>query len=233
MSGGDRYRSSPPKRESYQLGRSEYDSYRPPHSQEPLRRGDAPLSPIHHTGQVSRRDSGSSGPRLHERSDWPHSFQKRSSDSSGSVLATPGSAWPVPPWNSPPYLEAPYREPPTRQPSRSSIASSHVSDRRSPGLASIPQPSPSIPLPAHLPAKPEAAINALRRKQDFYAETKPGVVIDHPTPKPLNLHTVASQNLTEDTLRECSNQSSSEANIPANPFKGATPRNVDFKRLTY
>ena len=60
-------------------------------------------------------------------------------------------------------LDVAKRDPLCRQASRSSIASSHVSDRSSPGIASIPQPSGH--LPASLPAKPQAAIEALANEK--------------------------------------------------------------------
>ena len=140
------------------------DSYRPQYDDERPRR-DLPLSP---PNGRPRRESESSPSRLD-----PDLIRlpMRPSLSAGVLspsLITHGS--PDPPWSSPVSPDAIKRISLPRSASRSSIASTHVSERKSPGVASIPQPL-SIRLPAGLPAKPQAAIDALakeNRRADEY-----------------------------------------------------------------
>ncbi|KAF9530238.1 hypothetical protein CPB83DRAFT_190051 [Crepidotus variabilis] len=231
--GGDRYRPTPPKREIYPPpGRLDYDFYRPSYPPD-YRYPEALSSPSQYSGQMPRRDSGpSANPRVYERPDLPLPIPKRSSGSSVPLaIPTPSSAWPdtSPPWSSPSLLEAPSREPPTRQGSRSSIASTHVSDRRSPGIASIPQPSPSIPLPAHLPAKPQAAIDALLRKHEHARpDFRSGPLgVDHHYPKPVNVQNELSQKATkpmDDGVRKSPNELTSEAIKPAAAVQDTPPK---------
>lgn len=143
------------------------DSYRPHYDNDrpPLPRRDLPHSPTSgHTG----RDSESIGyPRISEYGEYARPNPRK--PSATSFVHSPTDL----PWSSPPSLVGLKREPPPRQASRSSIASTHVSDRKSPGVASIPQPSIPVRLPASLPAKPQAAIDALanEKRRDH---SKPG-----------------------------------------------------------
>ncbi|KAH9478673.1 hypothetical protein JR316_0009131 [Psilocybe cubensis] len=143
ISGGDRYRPVPNKRETFPPGRSDYDSYRPTYEKydgwtPPFRR--EPISPV---GSHNRRDSGSVHARSSDRYDSPFSSRavsRRTSPSPRTVISptppphsNPNS---IPlevdtePWT--PHLQPPVRgEVPTRAPSRSSIASTQVSDHRS------------------------------------------------------------------------------------------------------
>jgi len=146
------------------------DSYRPNYDNDrsPLPRRDLPHSPTSHTG----RDSESSAyARASEYAEYVRPNPRK--PSTASFVHSPTD----PPW-SPTSLVALKRDPPPRQASRSSIASTHVSDRISPGAASIPQPSIPVRLPASLPAKPQAAIDALanEKRRDL---SKPGTKTAH------------------------------------------------------
>ena len=125
----------------------------------------------------TRRDHPPSTPNGHARKESEVSLQSRLTDPDfprGAIkpslsVTVPESPAPIthnssePPWASPLSLDVVKRVSLPRSASRSSIASTHVSDRRSPGVASIPQPL-SIRLPAGLPAKPQAAIDALAKE---------------------------------------------------------------------
>lgn len=170
----DRYGPSYLKRETWPPERRPLmDSYRPHYDDErpPLTRRDHPPSPLN---GHSRRVSESSLPSRLTDPDLTRAPMKPSIS-----VAVPASPTPPthsssdPPWASPLSLEAVKRVSLPRSASRSSIASTHVSDRRSPGVASIPQPL-SIRLAVGLPAKPQAAIDALA-KENRRADAKYGV----------------------------------------------------------
>jgi hypothetical protein len=143
--GGDRYRPGPPKREGYLMGRS--DSYRPQYDngRTPIRRD--PISP-----PVSRmrRDSGSfTHTRTSSRHDSPYTartLSRKGTPSPHSLISpihTPSR--PVPdadPWSYPASVK---NDVSTRPLSRSSIASTQVSDKRSSPPPQLPEPS--IPEP--------------------------------------------------------------------------------------
>ena len=139
----DRYRPSA-KRESHPPGRSDYDSYRPPYDKRwsPPRR--EPVSP---SGSHSRRDSGpNSHARTSDRFDTPPPPLPRYVPRKNtpplpiiSPIHSPDSSrWTAPGsddagWSYPVSLDTAKRQvPPPRPSSRSSIASTHVSVRKSP-----------------------------------------------------------------------------------------------------
>ncbi|KAF8155607.1 hypothetical protein B0H34DRAFT_789745 [Crassisporium funariophilum] len=148
--GGDRYRPGPPKRDSNPPGRSDYDSYRPPYENS--------WSPA---GSHSRRDSGSvTYTRTSDRfDDSPYSARHLSRKNSVSPPRVPSpvhspisTTWGAPehenvPWSYPRALDTAHRDvplkPATRPPSRSSIASTHVSDRKSPPTF-VPRPEGKV-----------------------------------------------------------------------------------------
>ncbi|KDR80089.1 hypothetical protein GALMADRAFT_1178549 [Galerina marginata CBS 339.88] len=142
---GDRYRPASSKRDIFfPLART--DSYRPQydnHRSTPLRRD--PISP---TSSHHRRGSGSvSNARTSDRFESPRSSRAVSISRKPSISPPPPTISPSwtaqdmdnEPWSYPPSAKL---EPPTRAPSRSSIASTHVSDRKSPSV-----PPPTLPPP--------------------------------------------------------------------------------------
>lgn len=160
--GGDRYRPVSNKRESFPPGRSDYDSYRPQYENwtPPFRR--EPISPA---GSHQRRSSGSVHARTSDRYDSPLSSRavsRKASPSPPSVVSpTPPHLNRIPldfnnePWSHPP---PPARsEVPTRAPSRSSIASTQVSDRKSP-------PAPVVPAPVIVAQTSSAPDNSSNRQ---------------------------------------------------------------------
>jgi hypothetical protein len=182
------------------------DSYRPQYDDErpPPTRRDRPLSPPN--GHAKRESESSLPSRL---TDPEFTRVPMKSSLSAGALASPS---PIthnasdPPWSSPLSLDALKRVSLPRSTSRSSIASTHESDRRSPGVASIPQPL-SVRLPAGLPAKPQAAIDALaneNRRADAKYGAKPvhsSVVSQSP------MHAIEPEKVLERTckrnLSEC------------------------------
>lgn len=148
--GGDRYRpsaSNSNKRDSFSLGRSDYDSYRPQYGNwtPPFRRDS--VNSVNSTGSNFRRDSDSVHARSSDRYDSPFTSRAVSRKPSPSTrpikspaipsrktsVDTENDSWSFHP---PP----PRSEVPTRAPSRSSIASTHVSDRRSPVVPPVTAP---------------------------------------------------------------------------------------------
>ncbi len=141
--GPDRFRATPMKRDSFVVGRS--DSYRPQYDngRAPLRRD--PLSP---SGRRSRKTSGPfSHLRGSSRNDSPYtnrSFSRKSSPSHSVISSLNTPSRPITDSDS---WSGAKPDISTRPPSRSSIASTHVSDDKS--------PSPSPPPPSMLPAASE------------------------------------------------------------------------------
>ncbi|KAF8814793.1 hypothetical protein BYT27DRAFT_7334313 [Phlegmacium glaucopus] len=170
----DRYRPSA-KRESHPPGRSEYDSYRPHYDKHwsPPRRD--PVSP---SGSHNRRDSGSiSYARTSDRFDTPPlpRYAPRKSTPSPVPVISPthspdSSRWTAPEsdnagWTYPASLDTSKRQvPPPRPPSRSSIASTQASVRKSPPLTethSVVQPITPV-----APATSIAAVNGAPMKEN-------------------------------------------------------------------
>ncbi|KAF8960323.1 hypothetical protein BDZ97DRAFT_1834066 [Flammula alnicola] len=142
--GGDRYRPIPSKRDTHPTGRSDYDSYRPQYDNgwtPPFRR--EPNSP---SGSHHRRDSGSfTHARTSSRHDSPHTSRgvsRKGSPSPRSVISplhTPSRTIPdSETWTYPAVVKPDIS---TRPLSRSSIASTHVSDRKSPAALPLTEPS--------------------------------------------------------------------------------------------
>lgn len=166
----DRYRASA-KRESYPPGRA--DSYRPHYDNHwsPPRR--EPVSP---NGSHKRRDSGSiSYARTSDRFDTPplprHAPRKNTPSPVPVISPThspDSSRWTAPEsentgWSYPASLDTSKRQvPPPRQPSRSSIASTQVSVRKSPQ----PTKTPSVVQPITHVAPSIAAVNGAVRRED-------------------------------------------------------------------
>ncbi|KAJ3508056.1 hypothetical protein NLJ89_g5969 [Agrocybe chaxingu] len=136
--GGDRYRPAP-KRDSFPPGRA--DTYRPPQDNGwPSHRRES-ISPAS-TQSHFRRNSGSFS--LSRSLDRHSPYSAQSAISKPAVSSPPPVGSPVhspdwiapnsdsTPWTYSASLEPAKREAPPRQPSRSSIASTHVSDRNSP-----------------------------------------------------------------------------------------------------
>lgn len=168
------------------------DTYRPHYDDERpyLSRRDLPSSPAN---GPSRRESESSLPsRLADPE--PTRFPMKPS-LSGGTLASPAPNPHISPWSSPDALK---QLSVLRSASRSSIASTHVSDRKSPG-ASIPQPLQAR-LPVGLPPKPLAAIDALTketRRVDARYGVKPvhnGVISQTPVEPENDLKPSSSEN---------------------------------------
>jgi hypothetical protein len=206
----DRQASLPFRRETWpEVRRS--DTYRPQYDSDRSRRH-YPQSP---TNGHTRRESGSSG---YSRGSEYARHMPRKPSVSGQVLASPSPVirspnltHSVPSLTSLSFLDVAKRDPLSRQASRSSIASSHVSDRSSPGIASIPQPSGHLPV--SLPAKPQAAIEALAnesRRDTGESGTKTvhsGVVSQHP------MHAVKSETPTKAYVREPTNDPSQKSDV--------------------
>lgn len=151
--GGDRYRPAANKREPFPPPRS--DSYRPQYDNgwNPFRR--EPISPA--SNSHHRRDSGSF---MVSRISDPHvSYGNRplvgkNAPSPHTVTPVRTPNWMVPDADSDPWFSAgpTKRDVLPRAPSRSSIASTHVSDKESPVLNVTPLPLPSSPAaPANHP----------------------------------------------------------------------------------
>lgn len=149
--GGDRYRPAANKRESFLPPRS--DSYRPqydngwnpPFRREPI----SPASNSHH-----RKESGSfMVSRISDRHGFPYANRPligKPAPSPHTVTPARTPNWMVPDTDSDPWFSVGPDVP--RAPSRSSIASTHVSDRESPVLNVTPLPLPSSPsAPANHP----------------------------------------------------------------------------------
>lgn len=153
--GGDRYRPAPNKRESFpprsDSYRPQYDNgWNPPFRREPI----SPASNSHH-----RRESGSfMVSRISDRHVSPYANRPLI----GKIAPSPHTVTPVrtPNWmvpdadNDHPWFSAgsTKRDVVPRATSRSSIASTHVSDRESPVFNVTPLPLPSSPAaPANHP----------------------------------------------------------------------------------
>ncbi|CAA7264339.1 unnamed protein product [Cyclocybe aegerita] len=148
--GGDRYRPAP-KRDSFPPGRA--DTYRPAQdSGWPSHRRE-PISPAN-TQSHFRKNSGSFSHSRPVDRHSPYSAQSVTSKPAVSPpprvvspVHSPDSITPNPdnvPWTYSSSLDPAKREAPPRQPSRSSIASTHVSDRNSP-LPSVEPVAASAP----------------------------------------------------------------------------------------
>ncbi|KIM46881.1 hypothetical protein M413DRAFT_264893 [Hebeloma cylindrosporum] len=152
--GGDRYRPAANKRESFPPPRS--DSYRPQYENgwnPPSRR--EPISPASNTHH--RRDSGPfTVSRISDRHGSPYANRpliRKNASSPHTVTPARTPNWGInidlDSWSTPPPMK---RDGLPRAPSRSSIASTHVSDRESPVLNVTPLPLPSPPsVPADHP----------------------------------------------------------------------------------
>lgn len=168
----DRYRP-PAKRESHPPGRSDYDSYRPHydnHWSPPRREAVSPSS------SHNRRDSGpNSHARTSDRFDTPPLppyIPRKNSPSPVPVISpthSPDSSrWTAPgldntSWSYPASLDTSKRQvPPPRPSSRSSIASTRVSVKKSrPPTPSVVQPITSV-----VTTTSTAAVNGAVRQED-------------------------------------------------------------------
>jgi len=146
--GGDRYRPAANKRESFPPPRS--DSYRPQYENgwnPPFRReAISPVNNSHH-----RRESGSfMVSRISDRHGSPYANRPlvgKSAPSPHTVTPVRTPNWMIPDTDSDPWFSTgpTKRDVLPRAPSRSSIASTHVSDRESPVFNVTPLPLPSSP----------------------------------------------------------------------------------------
>ncbi|KAF8884921.1 hypothetical protein CPB84DRAFT_149696 [Gymnopilus junonius] len=177
--GGDHYRPPHPKRDTYPPARSDYDSYRPP-SDSHWSHWNSRYDPISPASSHHRRDSGSiSFGRNSDRYESPYPPSRAVS---GKASMSPRPV--ISPMTSSPSWSTPHREPepwsylppaskpdlPSRAPSRSSIASTQVSDRRSPAPPPIPPPPNSIVEPPVVLRDAPAEQNGSEKKIE---ETKP------------------------------------------------------------
>jgi hypothetical protein len=172
----DHYRPSA-KRESHPPGRSDYDSYRPHYDNHwsPPRR--EPVSP---SGSHNKRDSGAiSHARTSDRFDTPppRHIPRKTTPSPVPVISpthSPDSSrWTAPEpdnagWSYPASLDTAKRQvPPPRPPSRSSIASTQVSVKKSPPPTETPSVQPITPVATTTSI---AAVNGIIEKEE---DTRP------------------------------------------------------------
>lgn len=219
------------KRDPWPERRTVADTYRPHYDDEKphLYRRELPSSPIN---GHSRKESESSLPsRLPDPE--PTRLPMKPSFS-GGALASPAPIPHISPWSSPEALKQTSL---LRSASRSSIASTHVSDRKSPG-ASIPQPSQSR-IPVGLPSKPLAAIDALT-EENQRADARYGVKPVHnsvisQTP----MHVIepgkdlkSSSSAVREPANEISQKGIAESKPEAQESEGMTSNNCRVQCLT-
>ena len=223
----DHYRPSA-KRESHPPGRSDYDSYRPHYDNHwsPARR--EPVSP---SGSHSKRDSGSvSHARTSDRFDTPPPprYIPRKTTPSPVLVISPthspdSSRWTAPEsdnagWSYPASLDTSKRQGPLhRPPSRSSIASTQVSVRKS----APPTETPSVVQPTTPVATTTsiAAVNGATRKEEDIFPKLNDIKIQP------NGETIANTH-NENTVDSLTNEMTDPISIPSiatKPAKNVSP----------